>query len=89
MIHVKSIATRELAQIVAEDAVEILFSAGDPFAGQVGKDSLVREIRAAVLEKLVKHDTHDLTEEEFAACVQRAKGKGPAKPKPESIVQYY
>jgi hypothetical protein len=88
MIHVKSIATRELAQIVAEDAAEILFSAGDPFDGQVGKDSLVREIRAAVLEKLVKYDTHDLTEEEFAACVQRVRGTGPAKPKSKSIVQY-
>ena len=89
MIHVKSIATRELALIVAEDAVEILFSAGDPFDGQVGEDSLVREIRAAVLEKLVKHDTHDLTEDEFAACVQRARADSRVKPKPKSIVQYY
>jgi uncharacterized protein YaaW (UPF0174 family) len=61
------------ARFWAETAVEILFSAGDPFKGQVNKDSLVTEIEAATLLKLVTEDIPDLSEEEFQECIKNAK----------------
>jgi hypothetical protein len=63
------------ARFWAETAVEILFSEGDPFKGQVNRDSLVTEIEAATLLKLVTEDTADLSEEEFEECIKNSKIK--------------
>ena len=69
--------TLELAALWAETAVDILFSEGDPFNGSVRRDSLVAEVRAQILKGLVLNDEPDLTEEEFAGCVSRARAAGP------------
>lgn len=61
------------ARFWAETAVEILFSEGDPFAGLVDRDSLVTQIEAATLLKLVTEDTPDLSEEEFNECIKNSK----------------
>jgi len=65
--------TMEHASTMAEMAVDILFSEGDPFKGKVDKDSLVKEIQAATLKKLVTEESDFLTEEEFQACLENAK----------------
>lgn len=65
--------TQQHASEISVTAVEILFSAGDPFKGKVDRDSLVKEIERATLKKLVECNTDVLTEEEFQACVEAAK----------------
>ena len=65
--------TQQHAAEISVMAVEILFSAGDPFKGKVNRDSLVKEIEQATLKKLVEYNTDVLTEEEFQACVESAK----------------
>ena len=66
-------STQIEARFWAETAVEILFSDGDPFKGKVNKDSLVTEIEAATLLKIVTQDIPDLTEEEFQECIKNSK----------------
>ena len=66
-------STAEHATQMSAMAVEILFSAGDPFKGKVNRDSLEKEIRQATLKKLVTAETDILSEEEFQACVDAAK----------------
>lgn len=63
------------ARFWAQTAVEILFSEGDPFKGQVNRDSLVTQIEAATLLKLVTEDIPDLTEAEFEECIKNSKTK--------------
>lgn len=65
--------TMDHATEMSTMAVDILFSAGDPFGGKVDRDSLVKEIRTATLKKLVTEESDFLTEEEFQACVEAAK----------------
>lgn len=65
--------TMEHASTMAEMAVDILFAEGDLFKGKVNKDSLVKEIQAATLKKLVTEDSDFLSEEEFQACLENAK----------------
>lgn len=65
--------TMEHASTMAEMAVDILFAGGDLFKGKVNKDSLVKEIQAATLKKLVTEDSDFLSEEEFQACLENAK----------------
>lgn len=61
------------ARFWAETAVDILFSEGDPFKGQVNRDSLVTQIEAATLLKLVTEDVPGLTEAEFQECIRNSK----------------
>lgn len=65
--------TMEHASTMAEMAVDILFSEGDPFKGKVNKDSLLKEIQTATLKKLVIEDSDFLSEAEFQTCVENAK----------------
>lgn len=65
--------TLDHAKQMSAMAVDILFSAGDPFKGKVNRDSLEKEIKEATLKKLVTHESDVLSEEEFQACVEAAK----------------
>jgi hypothetical protein len=65
--------TMEHAQGLAEVAVTILFSEGDPFKGEVDKEVLTEEIRKATLIKLVTEDDDVLSEEEFQMCINNSK----------------
>lgn len=64
--------TMEHATKMAEMAVDILFSDGDPFNGTVDKDSLEQEIKLATLKRLVTVDDDLLSEEEFQSCILAA-----------------
>lgn len=64
--------TLDYATEMSTMAVDILLSEGDPFGGRVDRDSLVKEIRQAILKKLVTEDSDFLSEEEFQACVRAA-----------------
>ena len=65
--------TIEHATAMADMAVEILFSAGDPFNGKVDRPRLQENIKQATLKKLVTEDSDFLEEAEFQACVEAAK----------------
>jgi len=67
--------TQEEALYWAETGTEILFSEGDPFKGQVDRDSLVQALYKRVLQKLVEQDEPDLEEEEFQEIIQQLKKK--------------
>ena len=61
------------AESMAEMAIDILYSEGDPFKGKsVDKSRLQWEIRQATLKKLVTEDSDLLDEEEFQGCVKAA-----------------
>jgi len=57
------------ARFWAETGVEILFSEGDPFSGNVDKTRLVDILYNTTLKKLLEEDTSELSEEEFNQCV--------------------
>jgi hypothetical protein len=65
--------TMEHAQGLAEVAVNILFSEGDPFKGEINKEVLAEEIRKATLKKLVTEDDDVLSEAEFQMCINNSK----------------
>jgi hypothetical protein len=65
--------TQQEALYWAECGTEILFSEGDPFKGQVPKDSLVQGLYNRILQKLVVDDSPDLEEEEFQEVIQEIK----------------
>ena len=64
--------TLEHATAMADMAIEILFSAGDPFNGKVDKPRLQETIKQATLKKLVTADSDFLEESEFQACIEAA-----------------
>ncbi|CAB4219098.1 hypothetical protein UFOVP1604_181 [uncultured Caudovirales phage] len=61
------------ASTMAEMAVDILFSEGDPFRGKVDRLKLYDAIRQATLKKLVIEDDDILDEEEFQECLKVSK----------------
>jgi len=61
------------AEYLAEVAVEILFSGGDPFDGKVDRVRLQKEIRQATLVKLVTQESDLLEESEFQQCLAAAR----------------
>lgn len=65
--------TIEHASAMADMAVDILFSSGDPFNGKVDRPKLKENIKQATLKKLVTADSDFLEESEFQACVEAAK----------------
>jgi hypothetical protein len=58
---------------MAEMAVDILFSEGDPYRGKVDRLKLYAAIRQATLKKLVIEDHDILDEEEFQECLKISK----------------
>lgn len=69
--------TLDHANQMAEMAIEILYSEGDPFKEPIDKSRLQWEIRQATLKKLVTEDCDILDEEEFQACVNNSKIQKP------------
>jgi hypothetical protein len=67
--------TIEHANTMAEMAIDILYSEGDPFKEPIDKSRLQWEIRQATLKKLVIEDSDVLDEEEFQECVNNSKIK--------------
>jgi hypothetical protein len=67
--------TIEHANTMAEMAIDILYSEGDPFKEPIAKSRLQWEIRQATLKKLVIEDSDVLGEEEFQECVNNSKIK--------------
>jgi len=67
--------TIEHANTMAEMAIDILYSEGDPFKEPINKSRLQWEIRQATLKKLVIEDSDVLDEEEFQECVNNSKIK--------------
>jgi hypothetical protein len=65
--------TLEHANTMAQMAVNILYSEGNPFKEPIDKSRLQWEIRQATLKKLVIEDSDVLDEEEFRACVDNSK----------------
>ena len=61
------------ATVMAETAVEILFSEGDPFGGKIDRLKLYEAIRQATLKKLVTEDSDILEEDEFQECLTISK----------------
>lgn len=64
--------TADHATKMAEMAIEILYSEGDPFKQDVDKARLQWEIRQATLKKLVMEDSDMLDEDEFQACINNS-----------------
>jgi hypothetical protein len=60
---------------MAEMAINILYSEGDPFKEPIDKSRLQWEIRQATLKKLVIEDSDVLDEDEFQECVNNSKIK--------------
>jgi hypothetical protein len=67
--------TIEHANTMAEMAIDILYSEGDPFKEPIDKSRLQWEIRQATLKKLVIEDSDVLDEDEFQECVNNSKIK--------------
>ena len=67
--------TIEHANTMAEMAIDILYSEGDPFKEPIDKSRLQWEIRQATLKKLVIEDSDVLDEDEFQECVKNSKIK--------------
>jgi hypothetical protein len=67
--------TIEHANTMAEMAIDILYSEGNPFKEPIDKSRLQWEIRQATLKKLVIEDSDVLDEEEFQECVNNSKIK--------------
>lgn len=67
--------TLEHANTMAEMAIDILYSEGDPFKEPIDKSRLQWEIRQATLKKLVIEDSDVLDEDEFQECVNNSKIK--------------
>ena len=67
--------TIEHANTMAEMAINILYSEGDPFKEPIDKSRLQWEIRQATLKKLVIEDSDVLDEDEFQECVNNSKIK--------------
>lgn len=67
--------TIEHANTMAEMAIDILYSEGDPFKEPIDKSRLQWEIRQATLKKLVIEDSDVLDEAEFQECVNNSKIK--------------
>ena len=67
--------TIEHANTMAEMAIDILYSEGDPFKEPIDKSRLQWEIRQATLKKLVIEDSDVLDEDEFQECVNSSKIK--------------
>ena len=67
--------TIEHANTMAEMAIDILYSEGDPFKETIDKSRLQWEIRQATLKKLVIEDSDVLDEDEFQECVNNSKIK--------------
>lgn len=65
--------TLEHANAMAQFAVDILYSEGNPFMESIDKSRLQWEIRQATLKKLVTEDSDILDEAEFQACVNNSK----------------
>jgi hypothetical protein len=65
--------TIEHANTMAEMAIDILYSEGNPFKEPIDKSRLQWEIRQATLKKLVIEDSDVLDEEEFQECVNNSK----------------
>jgi hypothetical protein len=63
----------EHANTMAEMAINILYSEGNPFKEPIDKSRLQWEIRQATLKKLVIEDSDVLDEEEFQECVNNSK----------------
>lgn len=67
--------TIEHANTMAEMAIDILYSEGDPFKEPIDKSRLQWEIRQATLKKLVIEDSDVLDEDEFQECINNSKIK--------------
>lgn len=65
--------TLEHATAMAEMAIDILYSDGNPFKDNIDKSRLQWEIRQATLKKLVTEDSDVLDEEEFQTCINNSK----------------
>lgn len=69
----KSEPTLELAKFWARTGTEILFESADPFDGQVSKEKLEANLLNQILENILKHETTDISEEQFQKCIDLSK----------------
>jgi hypothetical protein len=65
--------TTETAMFWAETGTDVLFDEGDPFNGEVSKETLKLNIYNRILINIIDHETYDISEAQLQECINNSK----------------